>query len=325
VQAISAKDISSAKRRLDVANIPFTEIYGAWEVRGNHQLGAMGIAISQNPALEASSGARWRIFSLIATANLLVVLIGINLANTITRPLSQLVQAALRVAKGDLTIQVVPRSHDEVSVLTESFNDMVVSLKRSQEELVKAYDSTLEGWAKALELHDKETVGHSGRVTNLTLQLAEAMGIQGDGLVDIRRGALLHDIGKMGIPDSILNKNGSLTSQEAEIVRQHPIHAYNMLKNIDHLRSAMEIPYCHHEKWNGTGYPRGLKGEEIPLSARIFAIVDVYDALINDRPYRKAQPYKQVMGYLIEQSGKHFDPKVVNAFLQLQQTLRARE
>ncbi|MFT3895240.1 MAG: HD domain-containing phosphohydrolase [Anaerolineales bacterium] len=325
VQAISSKDSSSAKRSLDVANIPFTEIYGVWEVRGNHQLGAMGVAVSQNPVLEASTSSRWRIFFLIATASLLVILIGINLANTITRPLLQLVQAAAHVAKGDLTIQVVPHSHDEVSVLTESLNEMVVSLKRSQEELVKAYDSTLEGWAKALELHDKETVGHSGRVTKLTLQLAEAMGIQEEALVDIRRGALLHDIGKMGIPDSILNKNDRLSSQEAAIVRQHPIHAYNMLKNIDHLRSAAEIPYCHHEKWNGTGYPRGLKGEEIPLSARIFAIVDVYDALINDRPYRKAIPYKQVMGYLIEQSGKHFDPKVVSAFLQLQQILRAGE
>ena len=325
VQAISLKDSSSAKRNLDVANISFTEIYGVWEVRGNHQLGVMGIAISQNPVVLASTGSRWRIFLLVATANFLIILVGINLANIITRPLIQLVQAAAKVSNGDLSIQVAPRTNDEIAVLTESFNNMVASLKRSQEDLIKAYDSTLEGWAKALELHDRETVGHSARVTSLTLQLAEAMGIHGEALIDIRRGALLHDIGKMGIPDSILNKNGSLTEQEIEIVRRHPTHAYNMLKDIDHLNSALEIPYCHHEKWDGTGYPRGLRGEEIPISARIFAVVDVFDALISDRPYRKAMMYGEVVSYLRGQSGRHFDPKVVDAFMQVLKAIQTKE
>ena len=317
VGTISGKDSNSPKRNLDVANIPFTEILGVWEVRGNHPLGVVGAAISQSSVVEASTGSRWRIFLLVVTANFIIILVGINLANTITRPLIQLVQAAFQVARGNLTIQVIPRTNDEISVLTESFNEMVASLKRSQEQLVKAYDSTLEGWAKALELHDKETVGHSERVTSLTLRLAEAMGIHGAALTGIRRGSLLHDIGKMGIPDSVLNKNGSLTEQELVIVRQHPIHAYNMLKEIDHLHSAMEIPYCHHEKWDGTGYPRGLKGEEIPISARIFAVVDVYDALINDRPYRKAMQEADVIAYLRDQCGKHFDPQVVETFIRI--------
>lgn len=325
VKAISAKDSSSSKRDLEVANISFTEIYSVWEVRGNHQLGAMGVAVSQNPVIEASDSSRWRIFLLVITGNILVILVGINLANAITHPLVQLVQAAIRVSQGDLSIQIPSRSNDEISVLTESFNHMVASLRRSQDDLIKAYDSTLEGWAKALELHDRETVGHSERVTRLTLQLAEAMSIRGDALIDIRRGALLHDIGKMGIPDSILNKNGSLTEQERAVVRLHPTHAYNMLKNIDHLNSAMEIPYCHHEKWDGTGYPRGLQGEAIPLSARIFAVVDVFDALISNRPYRQAMEREDVIAYLLEQSGRHFDPDVVDAFIQILRATQTKD
>ncbi|MGZ9225274.1 MAG: HD domain-containing phosphohydrolase, partial [Anaerolineales bacterium] len=320
-QIISFKDISSRKRDLssqrdlDVANIPFAEILGSWEVRGNQELGILGAALSQNAVVQASSSSRWRIFLLVASANFLVILVGINLANTITRPLLQLVQASVKVSKGDLDVQVNPGTNDEISILTESFNSMVASLSQSQKDLLKAYDSTLEGWAKALELRDKETEGHSERVTPLTLRLAEAMGFQGEALVNIRRGALLHDIGKMGTPDAILHKNGPLDEEERRIVQNHPQDAYNMLKQIDYLHVALEIPYCHHERWDGTGYPRGLQGEEIPISARIFAITDVWDALTNDRPYRKALPREEVIEYLKSQSGSHFDPKVVDVFI----------
>jgi putative nucleotidyltransferase with HDIG domain len=143
------------------------------------------------------------------------------------------------------------------------------------------------------------------------------MGISGEALVNIRRGALLHDIGKMGTPDGILHKNGPLDGEERRIIEKHPQDAYNMLYQIEYLRSALEVPYCHHEKWDGTGYPRGLKGEEIPISARMFAIVDVYDALISDRPYRKAWPLEEVIKHVQEQKGTHFDPLVVDAFLNL--------
>jgi putative nucleotidyltransferase with HDIG domain len=194
---------------------------------------------------------------------------------------------------------------------------MVSNLSRTQNDLLKAYDETLEGWAKALELRDKETKGHSERVTNLTLTLAESMGVQGEALVNIRRGALLHDIGKMGVPDAILHKNGPLDDREWQVIRQHPQHAYNMLKHIEYLQAALEVPHGHHEKWDGTGYPRGLKGEAIPLSARIFTIVDVYDALTNDRPYRMAMRGEEALAYLTEHSGSHFDPKVVAAFVTL--------
>ena len=322
-QTISFKDIQSTRRALpnqrdlNVANIPFAEILGSWEVRGDQELGVLGVALSQNAVVQSSTSSRWRIFFLVASANFLVILVGVHLANRITKPLLQLVQASMTVSKGNLDVQVKSETNDEISILTESFNAMVASLSQSQKDLINAYDSTLEGWAKALELRDKETEGHSERVTDLTVKIAEAVGIYGEALINVRRGALLHDIGKMGTPDAILHKNGPLDERERQIIQQHPQHAYDMLKHIDYLQAALEIPYCHHEKWDGTGYPRGLKGEAIPLSARLFAIVDVYDALINDRPYRKALPSDEVIAYLKSQSGSHFDPNALEAFLKV--------
>jgi putative nucleotidyltransferase with HDIG domain len=188
-------------------------------------------------------------------------------------------------------------------------------LQDSNTELSIAYDATLEGWAKALEMRDRETVGHAHRVIEMTLAIADRIGLQGEMLQHIRRGALLHDIGKMSVPDSILLKPGPLTPQEWEVMRQHPVHAYEMLKNIEYLAQALEIPYCHHERWDGSGYPRGLKGRDIPISARIFALVDVWDALTSDRPYRPAWSARKALEYIQRESGRHFDPQVVNAFM----------
>jgi len=190
-------------------------------------------------------------------------------------------------------------------------------LSQSNTDLLRAYDSTIEGWARALELRDMETEGHSQRVTEMTLHLARRLGIDGPELVQIRRGALLHDIGKMGIPDTILHKPGVLSKDEWEIMRKHPVYAYEMLSSVEYLRPALDIPYCHHEKWDGTGYPQGLKGEYIPLPARIFAVVDVWDALRSDRPYRAAWSDEKALAYIREQAGTHFDPKVVDVFLDL--------
>jgi putative nucleotidyltransferase with HDIG domain len=190
-------------------------------------------------------------------------------------------------------------------------------LERSHLELILAYDATIEGWARALDLRDKETEGHSRRVTEMTLRLARALGMKEEELVHVRRGALLHDIGKAGVPDSILLKPGPLTPEEWEIMRRHPRYAYEMLSPIAYLRLALDIPYCHHEKWDGTGYPRGLKGEQIPLAARIFAVVDVWDALSSDRPYRPAWLPEKMRAYLKEEAGRHFDPRVVEVFLKI--------
>lgn len=193
------------------------------------------------------------------------------------------------------------------------------NLQQTNTDLLKAYDSTIEGWSRALDLRDKETVGHTLRVTELTLRLAEVMGLSPKELTYIRWGALLHDIGKMGIPDAILLKPGPLTNEERQTMQNHPEYAYDMLLHIDHLRPALDIPYCHHEKWDGTGYPRGLRGEEIPLAARIFAVIDVWDALSSDRPYRRAWPADKVLDYIRNESGKHFDPHIVEVFINLWQ------
>jgi len=195
-------------------------------------------------------------------------------------------------------------------------------LQRSNLELTVAYDATIEGWAQALELRDQETEGHSRRVPELTLALARQLGLHGEALVHIRRGALLHDIGKMSIPDAILHKPGPLTDEEWTIMRRHPVRAYELLSKIPYLQQALDIPYAHHEKWNGSGYPRGLVGEQIPIAARIFAVVDVFDALTSDRPYRLALSLPEVLEYIRNQSGSHFDPNVVDAFLQIINTPR---
>ena len=193
------------------------------------------------------------------------------------------------------------------------FND----LQRSNVELTLAYDATIEGWSRALDLRDKETEGHTLRVTEMTLRLARAMGITEDEIVHVRRGALLHDIGKMGVPDAILLKPGPLTDAEWVMMKKHPGFAYEMLSPISYLRRALDIPYCHHEKWDGTGYPRGLRGEQIPLAARLFAVVDVWDALSSDRPYRAAWPKDKVLAHIKAGSGSHFDARAVEAFLSL--------
>jgi putative two-component system response regulator len=190
-------------------------------------------------------------------------------------------------------------------------------LREANAQLLSAYEATIEGWSHALDLRDRETEGHSRRVTQLTVRLAQALGISDDDILHIRRGALLHDMGKIGIPDSILHKPDKLTDEEWAIMRQHPQLAYDMLYPIEYLHPALEIPLTHHEKWDGTGYPRGLKGEEIPIVARLFAVVDVWDALTSDRPYRPAWSQEEALTYIREQSGKHFDPQVVDLFFKV--------
>lgn len=188
-------------------------------------------------------------------------------------------------------------------------------LRHANVELMTAYDRTIEGWSRALDLRDKETEGHSRRVTDMTVKVASALGIGKEELAHIRRGALLHDIGKMGVPDRILLKPVPLTDKEWVIMRKHPVYAYELLWPIVNLRPAIDIPYCHHEKWDGTGYPRKLRGDQIPLAARIFTVVDVWDAMIFDRPYRKGWAKEKALEYIRSNAGIHFDPKVAEVFL----------
>ncbi|HNH27723.1 MAG TPA: PAS domain S-box protein [Anaerolineales bacterium] len=195
------------------------------------------------------------------------------------------------------------------------------ALQVAHNQLREAYEKTIEGWVRALDLRDRETEGHTQRVTELTLKVAANLGFTQEELAHIKRGALLHDMGKMAIPDEILQKPGPLNESEWEKMRQHPVYAYDMLSPIAYLHPALEIPYYHHERWNGSGYPHGLKGEQIPLSARLFAIIDVWDALRSDRPYRKQLPREQVIAYLQEKSGSLFDPKLVAVFLSVIETV----
>lgn len=211
-------------------------------------------------------------------------------------------------------ITALKQLEGELRKLNTKLEDRVQERTR---ELAEAYESMLEGLARALELRDKETEGHSRRVTESALKIALKMGIQGEMLEDIRSGSILHDIGKISIPDEILHKPGKLTPEERLIIEKHPETAFKLLSRIPFLSKAVEIPYCHHEKWDGTGYPRKLAGEQIPLSARIFAVADVWDALSNDRSYNKAWPREQIIEYFIEQTGKHFDPVVAKLFLSM--------
>jgi putative nucleotidyltransferase with HDIG domain len=191
------------------------------------------------------------------------------------------------------------------------------ALHRAHTDLQDAYDKTIEGWVLALDLRDRETEGHTQRVTNTTEKLARAMGCTEEEIIHIRRGALLHDMGKMGIPDEILQKPGPLTDDEWVIMRRHPEMAYQMLSPIKYLQDAIIIPYYHHERWDGSGYPHKLKGKEIPLHARLFAVVDVWDALTSDRPYRKRMPNRDVIDYLQMEAGRLFDPVIVEKFIAL--------
>lgn len=195
--------------------------------------------------------------------------------------------------------------------------DQQAELQALNAKLLIAYDKTIEGWSQALDLRDKETEGHTQRVTEMTVKFARAIGFSELDIEHIRRGALLHDVGKLGIPDAILHKHGALTPEEWQIMKRHPVYALQWLSPIEFLLPALHIPYSHHEKWDGSGYPRGLKGTEIPIAARIFALVDVWDALCSDRPYREAMKKPDALEYIKSQQGIHFDPALMETFITL--------
>jgi len=304
-------------RNLEVRNIGYREIFTAWEVRGGQDQGVMGIALGESFLVSTTRVTRIQISFLAALLFILVILVGINLSYLITHPIMDLVNASKKVMSGDLNVEVTPSSKDELALMANTFNQMINSIRESKNQIIESYDSTLEGWSRALDLRSEEAKGHTDRVIELMDKVARAVGMQGEKLVEIRRGTLLHDIGKMGIPDSILNKPGQLTQDEWEIMRNHPTYAYEMLKDIHFLRPALTIPYCHHERWDGKGYPRGLKGEEIPVEARIFALVDVWDAITNDRVYRKAMSKSEAIQTIRCGIGTHFDPTLTEIFLEV--------
>jgi HAMP domain-containing protein len=316
-EILARQEEGSFQRGIVDSGIEYRELLVTLEVREGEDVGLMGLALPENFIAQTSQITRSNTYVLIGTGLFLAIVVGVVVAGRITRPIQDLKQAAQRVAQGDLEVKVNPRGQDEVGILSNSFNLMVDSLNESQKELISTYNKTIEGWARALDLRDHETEGHSRRVADLSVELAAYLGLKGEELEHIRRGALLHDIGKIAIPDSILLKEGKLTEAEIGQMRQHPVYAQLFMGEIEFLKPAMDIPVSHHEKWDGSGYPKGLRGEEIPFAARIFAIVDVWDALTSDRPYRTAMKRSEALAYIESESNRHFDPKVAAAFKQL--------
>ena len=313
---VEGQDSNSIIRTFTITGIQYSEIMGAWKARGQN-LGVIGASFSQNFLVRMGKPTWLKVITLVFVAALLVISIGIFVANIISRPILQLEKAASAIGEGNLEMRLISAGHDEIAHLTREFNLMVERLQKSRSDLVAAYDSTIEGWAKTLEARDLETLGHSRRVVDLTIKLAKTMGISEEELPHIRRGAFLHDLGKLLIPDKILQKAGPLTEEEWGIIRKHPAAAYEFLKDIEFLEKAVNIPYCHHEYWNGSGYPRGLKGTEIPLEARIFTVVDQFDGIRSERPYHPARSLEESLKILVEGKGRLYDPQVVDAFLEL--------
>jgi HD-GYP domain-containing protein (c-di-GMP phosphodiesterase class II) len=313
-EALDRQDEGSLTRTLVDTGINYNEILSPWEIRGGEDLGLVGVALPTTILVQAGQFTRQNTLLLLGATLLLVMLVGFVVAGRIARPIRALREAAFQVTQGNLRISVPHRGTNEISVLTKSFNVMVSTLHSSEQNLLDAYQKTIEGWAMATDLRDHETQGHSRRVADMSVALAKAMGLKGEELIHMYRGALLHDIGKIAIPDTILLKAGKLTPEERKNMQQHPGFAKTFMEQVEFLKPALVIPYAHHEKWDGSGYPRGLKGTDIPLPARIFAVVDVWDALTSDRPYRAAQGFNETIKQIEEESGRHFDPAVVQAF-----------
>jgi HD-GYP domain-containing protein (c-di-GMP phosphodiesterase class II) len=314
---LARQDEGSLRRSITDSGITYSELLTAFEVRSGIDLGVMGVALPTNFLVQTTEVTRTNTFILMSVALLLVIIVGALVAGRITAPIRDLKEAALRVSEGHLNVQVTPARRDEVGILTTSFNEMVRNLNRSKKDLLDTYDKTIEGWARALDLRDHETEGHSRRVTEMAERLGRKMGMNEDELRQLHRGGLLHDIGKIAIPDAVLLKRDKLTPKEVELIRHHPQFAKSFMEQIEFLKPAMAVPYSHHEKWDGSGYPEGLKGEKIPMLARIFAVADVWDALTSERPYRRPISFSEALDYIRSESGKHFDPKVVEAFTQV--------
>ena len=310
---------------MTVTNINYDEILGPWEIRGDNDIGIIGAAIPKNFIVNTSAVTRVQIFGLSFLAVIIVIGIGFFLANHITKPLINLVSATNEVAEGNLEIQVKTTSNDEIAELTDTFNQMTNNLNISRKELFNAYNETLISWTKAMHLRDEETEGHMNRVVEMSIAFGKSLGITGDELVNLYRGALMHDIGKIGVPDNILQKTGPLTPEERIEMEKHPLLARELIWPIEYLRPAADIPFSHHEWWDGSGYPQGLKRSSIPFHARIFMIIDVWDALTSDRYYRKAFDFSTAKNMMLNEKGKHFDPVLLTKFFKfLQQYQESR-
>jgi putative nucleotidyltransferase with HDIG domain len=281
--------------------------------------GGMGWGLLATFVLWSINTIVWAAFGVVASSDFLLAATG-----NATLPVIALTVGALSETRINLLNEYEERksAEEKLAVLAAQLEikvaDRTAELRSANLKIINTYDQTLRGWGLAVAARDHETGDHSERVVALSMALAAAVGLKKSEVDQIRRGAYLHDIGKIGIPDSILLKEGPLSHEEMAVMRTHPQLGYDMLSGIDYLGDALDIPRYHHERWDGTGYPSGLSGEDIPLAARIFAIVDVWDALRSDRPYRKAWTKQKTIDYIQEQRGAHFDPQLVDVFIDLQ-------
>lgn len=314
---LGSQERGSLARELVDSGITYKELLAPLELRGGTDIAIMGVAQPTSFLVQTSQITQANAIALITLVLFLVIIVGFFIASRITQPIMELKEAAQQVAEGNLSVRVNVDSRDEIGVLAGSFNELLESVNQSKRELTEAYDKTIEGWALALDLRDETMQGHSKRVSELAVRLAKLMGLEGEDLEQLRRGALLHDVGKIAIPDSILLKEDKLTAAERRKINLHPIYGKEFMEHIEFLEPALDIPYSHHEKWDGSGYPRKLKRRKIPLAARIFSVVDVWDAITSDRPYRKAMGFEEAIEVIRKGSGKNFDPEIVRVFLGL--------
>jgi putative nucleotidyltransferase with HDIG domain len=280
-----------------------------WTVRGE-RFGYLGVGLPADGAVDGVFKLRVILLFVFAGTALLVLLVGGLLARRISRPLERLVRT---VAAGDLSDQAPTRAADEIGYLTSSFNEMTASLEAKTKALETTAFASIEALARAIDARDPYTYGHSARVARLSFELADEMGLPADELIALGRASLLHDIGKIGVEDRVLRKPGPLDKREAAAMREHPVIGYEMLKGLHFLESSLEGVRHHHEHWDGSGYPDGVKGENIPLAVRILTVADALDALTSDRPYRVAMSFPAAVRTIEAGAGYQFDPGVIRA------------
>jgi putative nucleotidyltransferase with HDIG domain len=277
-------------------------------------LGYLGAAVDAE-AIKASLGDLALLLALVFGAlALLVIVIGLALAGWITRPVQRLVLAMQAVAQGDLARRAPAAASDEIGALTSSFNAMASALQRTTSQVEDAYFGSLEAFARAIDARDPYTFEHSTRVAAISLEIAEAMALTAEERTALRRSGLLHDVGKIGVQDQILLKAGPLTEEEWGAIRRHPVIGYGIVKDLGFLRQSLAGVHHHHERWDGKGYPDGLKGSAIPLQARIIGVADAFDAMTSDRAYRKGFSLEFAIATILKEAGSQFDPEVVRAF-----------
>ncbi len=314
--ATRAKITADKTARLDATEADHTygSLFSTWVMRGS-QLGYLAVQANADGLQNSVTQVRLILSLVFTAAALLTLLVGGVTASLLTRPLDRLVRSMRIVSGGDLHHRAPVKSHDEIGYLAKTFNEMTSTLEEKTAALEETYFASMEALARAIDARDPSTFGHSARVAAISMEIAAAVGLTGKDREALRRGALLHDIGKIGVEDRVLRKPGPLSSAESEDMREHPRIGYDMLKGLRFLEPSMPGVLYHHERWDGAGYPTGLMGSAIPLLVRILAVADVFDALTSDRPYRKGLGFDAATATIRKDAGRQFDPAVVTAFL----------